>query len=576
MSLYDYATARNITADAQGRLMAFACGTNNLMAPVIEALSQNGYSIYANEDGTTNIVQDMDTKGGTTWRSSVFGMDFGYDPNSGTVKMSPIDPNAGSAVGDTTSAGNGTGNTGASGALGSVSSSINCGSSSPQSIFAAVSGTYNPYSQYGITGSSQSGNIDSLYAYNQSILDAYFASRQQEDKSGKVDGQEGNSDQDGQALSDEYIKELEELSESKTIDERTGYVVNKEKSDAIDELASNSAKQYKFDQIAKAIEDVEKTQKVKPKEVEKSDNSSTWALCGGAAGAAIGGVLVAKAKAFVGGLKNTSKLASFIGKIPGWGKVAAGALVVGGMIAGGTALGLKVSNIDKGNAKEIDENSKKEAAKKATSAGENLKEQLDSLLKQDNPEELIAFERYYYDNYGVSLSDKLRELDVTDSDSEIAQQSGINSEYLLGTKEEQKAAAKNNGNANGEEQNEPAGILAKIDKANKYLEPEKLANVQQAAVKSAQNSIEEKNNETKDEDTTTELTSKEQIQINNLYKKLNVYQKAWDAANNGSKVSIDGETKTFEEIEQLLLETADKIDKFKAAKENGEDTSTIY
>ena len=533
MSLYDYATARNITADAQGRLMAFACGTNNLMAPVIEALSQNGYSIYANEDGTSNIVQDMDTKGGTTWKSPVFGMNFAYDYKTGSVKMSPLDSST--DVNTDSKSSN------------ADTSSTAIGSSSGDSIFGTVSPSYNPYNQYGITGSSQGNAFDSLNDYNKAILDSYFTSRQKSDIDCNDGAQGDSSAQLDETLPDEYIKELEELAESKIIDERTGYVVNKQKSDNIDEIASNSAEQYKFDQIAKAINRVEETQNAKPKEIEKS--GGLLSIIGGTiAGGVTGGLLV------TAGTK-------LLNKLPGvGGKIAAAGITLTGAILG--FFGAKVvSDVSKSDAKEIDEKSKEALRDDAFDAGNKLKKKLDGLLKEGNQEEFIAFERYYQDNYGASLSDKLRELDITDSDSEIAKQSGINSEYLLGAEEDGTIKP---------------GVLMQIDEANKYLEPEKIANVQQEAVKKAQTSIDEKSKQAENNKNTSNYTNKEEIQLKNLYKKLDVYQNAWNAANNGSKISVDGETKTCEEIEELLFDTAEKIDRFIEAKQNGEATSGIY
>ena len=348
-------------------------------------------------------------------------------------------------------------------------------------------------------------------------------------------------------MPDEYIKELEELAESKIIDERTGYVVNKQKSDNIDEIASNSAEQYKFDQIAKAINRVEETQNAKPKEIEKS--GGLLSIIGGTiAGGVTGGLLV------TAGTK-------LLNKLPGvGGKIAAAGITLTGAILG--FFGAKVvSDVSKSDAKEIDEKSKEALRDDAFDAGNKLKKKLDGLLKEGNQEEFIAFERYYQDNYGASLSDKLRELDITDSDSEIAKQSGINSEYLLGAEEDGTIKP---------------GVLMQIDEANKYLEPEKIANVQQEAVKKAQTSIDEKSKQAENNKNTSNYTNKEEIQLKNLYKKLDVYQNAWNAANNGSKISVDGETKTCEEIEELLFDTAEKIDRFIEAKQNGEDTSGIY
>ncbi len=186
------------------------------------------------------------------------------------------------------------------------------------------------------------------------------------------------------------------LGSNETLDPITGQVVDKAKSKEIDAIADSKTAQHKFDNIAKLINKVHETQNAATVTTDTTNTKVGTTLAGAAGGAAIG---------------------SCIGGFPI-------GTVVGGLIGGvaGFFGGNAVASSDEADVNKVNN----ESAQAARDAGNELKEALAGL----SDEEMIAFERYYYEQTGVEVSDVLQQLEITDEHSTIAQQSGIDSDYL--------------------------------------------------------------------------------------------------------------------------------------------------
>ncbi len=186
------------------------------------------------------------------------------------------------------------------------------------------------------------------------------------------------------------------LGSNETLDPITGQVVDKAKSKEIDAIADSKTAQRKFDKIAKLINKVHETQNAATVTTDTTNTKVGTTLAGAAGGAAIG---------------------SCIGGFPI-------GTVVGGLIGGvaGFFGGNAVASSDEADVNKVNN----ESAQAARDAGNELKEALAGL----SDEEMIAFERYYYEQTGVEVSDVLQQLEITDEHSTIAQQSGIDSDYL--------------------------------------------------------------------------------------------------------------------------------------------------
>lgn len=265
------------------------------------------------------------------------------------------------------------------------------------------------------------------------------------------------------------------LSSNETLDPITGKKIDKEKSEEIDEIVNSKSSQRKFDKIAKLINKVHEAQG-KATTVAKS-HAGGGALAGAAAGAAIG-CLGGPVGALIGGA---------IGGIVGFfGGKAADA------ITGDEAAANKLNT---------------EAADEAQAAGQELKEAIAGL----SDEELIAFERYYYEQTGVEVSDVLASLEVTADSSTIAQQTGVDDEWLTET-------------------------FGRMDEANEILNP----------------------TETKETTSTSNETSfSNNYKADMVKREIDILRNAWDKAIQGQEVSlnIDGKTvTTAQEIEELINE----------------------
>ncbi len=185
------------------------------------------------------------------------------------------------------------------------------------------------------------------------------------------------------------------LGTNETLDPITGQVVDKEKSKEIDALADTKTAQRKFDKIANLINKVHETQNAATVTTDSTGTKVGTTLGGAVGGAAIGTMIC-----------------------PGPGTlIGAGIGAIAGFFGGSAIAASDEKNVNKVN---------NEAAQAARDAGNELKEALAGL----SDEEMIAFERYYYEQTGLEVADVLSQLEVTDEHSTIAQQSGIDENYL--------------------------------------------------------------------------------------------------------------------------------------------------
>jgi len=279
------------------------------------------------------------------------------------------------------------------------------------------------------------------------------------------------------------------LATGETIDPITGEKIDREKSEEIDSLANKKSNQYKFDKIAELIYKVKEKQSQATAVVESSAESlaTTGAVVVGATGAAIG--------AKIGGT-----VGSFI-PVPVVGTLIGAA--VGGLIGWGVSKAVDAScqkDADKVN---------NESAQAALEAGNELKEALEGL----SDEELIAFERYYYEQTGVEVTDVLMSLEVDEDSSTIAQQSGIDGEYL-------------------------AGLFDDMDESHEILKSDSTTGTTSGQ--------------------TTSLYDSANIQV--LQQEAQMYYNYWQQALKGQTVTIDGETKTAEELKNMYLAKVQELE----------------
>lgn len=209
---------------------------------------------------------------------------------------------------------------------------------------------------------------------------------------------------------------LSGLNSDETIDPRTGEVVDKEKSQAVDAIVNKDSAQYKFDKIAEKI--------VKAFEAKNEPEKS---LTIGEAATNVGGGAIAGA--ILGGA---------IGLLGGPAGAVLGAKIGAGL---GGALGAAVTGYSaykSSDANGVVNNNAKDAM-------DDLNDSLAELLKEGNEEEFIAFERYYYEKTGANLSDVLKTLEIDEDDDNKTV--GYSDEDLI-------------------------NLFERMDEANDYLKPD--------------------------------------------------------------------------------------------------------
>lgn len=294
------------------------------------------------------------------------------------------------------------------------------------------------------------------------------------------------------------------LATDETIDPVTKSVVDKEKSAAIDELNMSEATKHKFDNIEKLmIKVAEKQSQAEVEAVDKSGDYATMAAVGaGTAGAVVG-------------MKIGGTVGSFI-PVPVVGTVVGAAIGAGvGWLVGKAVKAHDESKADKVN---------NEAAKEAQAAGDELKEALDGLSE----EELIAFQRYYYQQNGRKVTDDLKLLETDDDSSSIAQCAGFDNGYL-------------------------SGVFAEIDDAYATLKPDETETAEVSGAK------------------TKEITYSQAAQIEVLQQNASLYRQYWQAAlQNGGSIEINGKTKTAEELSQMYIQANEELETYL----NGLDTNS--
>ncbi len=286
------------------------------------------------------------------------------------------------------------------------------------------------------------------------------------------------------------------LNTDETIDPLTHSVVDKEKSAKINELNASEANKHKFDNIAKLINKVaEKQSKTEIKAKDKTGDCVTaGAVAVGVTGAAIG--------AKIGGTVGSFIPVPVVGTLVG---AAAGALIGWGASA-------IVNSSDEAKAEKLNN----EAAQEAQEAGEDLKEALEGLSE----EELIAFQRYYYEQSGVKVTDVLKKLETDEESSEIAQSAGFDSGYL-------------------------SGMFKNIDNANETLKPDEDEQMVEASNNSKQ------------------LTYSQTAQLDVLQQTANLYRQYWQMAlQNGGTLEINGKTKTVDELSQMYIDANSELEQY--------------
>lgn len=292
------------------------------------------------------------------------------------------------------------------------------------------------------------------------------------------------------------------LNNDETIDPLTHGVIDKEKSAKINELNTSEATKHKFDNIAKLINKVaEKQNKAEIKAKDKTgDCVAAGAVAVGVTGAAIG--------AKIGGTVGSFIPVPVVGTLVG---AAAGALIGWGASA-------IVNSSDEAKAEKLNN----EAVQEAQEAGADLKEALEGLSE----EELIAFQRYYYEQSGVKITDVLKNLETDEDSSEIAQSAGFDSGYL-------------------------SGMFENIDSANETLKPDEYLNETLAG-----------NNYNK---SSVNMTTAEVAQMDVLEQNKMLLRDYWQAAlQNGGSIEMNGKIKTADELAQMYIEASAKYDEYEA------------
>lgn len=273
------------------------------------------------------------------------------------------------------------------------------------------------------------------------------------------------------------------LGSNETLDPITGQVVDKTKSKEIDALADTKSAQRKFDKIAKLINKVHETQNAATVTTDTTSTKVGVTLGGAAGGAAIG--------TCIGGFPIGTLVGGGIGAIAGF--------------FGGSAIAAS----DKNDVNEVNN----ESAQAARDAGNELKAALEGLTD----EEMIAFERYYYEQTGVEVADVLQELEVTDEHSTIAQQSGIDGDYL-------------------------DNLFEDMDESNEILKPNNTGNTL---------------------GTKKEYSDYEKAKINILQQEAQQLYNMWQAALKGTTVVQNGEELTADELSQMYLDKVQELEDYK-------------
>ncbi len=132
----------------------------------------------------------------------------------------------------------------------------------------------------------------------------------------------------------------------------------------------------------------------------------------------------------------------------------------------------------------------------------------------------MAFQRYYYDKYGCSVTDVLKSLETDEDSSKIAQGAGIDSGYLT-------------------------GVFENIDSANATLKPSEEVETETASAN------------------TKEITYSQAAQIEVLQQNANLNKQYWQAAlQNGGSVEINGETMTADELSQKYVDAYEELEEY--------------
>ena len=272
------------------------------------------------------------------------------------------------------------------------------------------------------------------------------------------------------------------LNSNETLDPITGQPVDKEKSKEIDALADTKSARRKFDKIAKLINKVHEKQNAA---TVTTDASAT------------------KTNTTVGGLAGGAAIGTCFGGFP-IGTVVGG--VIGGVVGffGGSA----IAKSDKKDANKVNN----ESAEAAKAAGDELKAALEGL----SDEEMIAFERYYYEQTGVEVADVLQELEVGDGSSTIAQQSGIDGDYL-------------------------DNLFDDMDKSNEILKP----------------------GNTEDTTGAKEYTETQKAKIQILEQEAAQYYNMWQAALNGETVTFEDKEISASELSEMYLNKVQELEDYK-------------
>lgn len=464
----------------QGQMTGFIAGAYslpgmaNIAAAPTEVLNQNGYTVYQDADtGHLMLKRDNYPENSSIWNSQSMGVTF--DCTGDTLQITGLNEKKDKDTDDTEDA------DGADGADGSgkVDGQTDNGTTGGSSFGLVTSAGNFDYSSY-------TNNARNSFALNtQNSLNRLSASSTA-----------------GISYASTYGLDTDE-----TIDPVTRAVVDKEKSAAIDELNMSEATKHKFDNIEKLINKV--AEKQSKAELEAVDKSGDYAAMAGVAAGATGAAI---------GLKIGGTVGSFI-PVPVVGTVVGAAIgAAAGWLVGKAVKAHDESKADKAN---------NEAAKEAQAAGDELKEALEGLSE----EELIAFQRYYYQENGRKVTDDLKLLETDSDSSSIAQGAGFDSGYL-------------------------SGVFSEIDDANATLKPDETVDT---AVSSSN---------------TKEITYSQAAQIEVLQQNASLYKQYWQAAlQNGGSVEINGKTKTADELAQMYIQASAELETYLDGLDSGSEVS---
>jgi len=272
------------------------------------------------------------------------------------------------------------------------------------------------------------------------------------------------------------------LGTDETLDPITGEVIDREKSEEIDSIGNTKTAQRKFDKIANLINKVYETQNAATVTTDTTNTKAGVTLGGVAGGAAIGSC--------IGGFPIGTVVGGVIGGIAGF--------------FGGSAIAAS----DEADVNKVNN----ESAQAARDAGNELKAALEGL----SDEEMIAFERYYYEQTGLEVADVLQQLEITDEDSTIAQQSGIDGDYL-------------------------DGLFEDMDKSNEILKPDET----------------EKASENK------EYSDYEKAKMDIYEQEIQKLYNMWQAALNGQTIVRDGKAVSADELSEIYLAKIQEYEDYK-------------